>query len=87
MIVRSQHDFMIIWGQKSYSDCRETARAQSEVLGTPHGHRTGSISFPLKVFGDPPYNLCMFLTQSLRHLKLPLVLVNPKELVSLSLHD
>ena len=28
---------------------RETARAQSEIVGTPHGHRMGSLRFPLKV--------------------------------------
>ena len=36
---------------------RETARAQSEIVGTPHGHRTGSLRFPLKVCGDPTISL------------------------------
>ena len=29
----------------SYGNRRETARAQSEIVGTPHGHRTDSIRF------------------------------------------
>ena len=28
---------------------RDTARAQSEIVGPPRGHRTGSLRFPLKV--------------------------------------
>ena len=36
---------------------RETARAQSEIVGTSHGHRTGSLRFPLKVCGDPTISL------------------------------
>ena len=32
--------FMIILGQNLYGDRRETAKAQSEIIGTPHGHRT-----------------------------------------------
>ena len=27
----------------------ETARAQSEIVGTAHGQRTGAVQFPLKV--------------------------------------
>ena len=37
---------MIICGQKTYGDRRE--RAQSEIIGTPRGHRTGSVLFSIK---------------------------------------
>ena len=45
--------FMIIWGQKKYGDRRETARVQSEIVVTPHGHRTGSVQCQLKVCRYP----------------------------------
>ena len=35
---------------------RETARAQSEIAGTPHGHRMGFFRFPLKC-GDPTISI------------------------------
>ena len=66
MTVRSPHDFLRFLGYKtSYGDRKETARAESEIVGTPHRHCTGSIRFPLKVCGYPtiyiqfPYDLCM----------------------------
>ena len=34
----------------SYGYNRETTRSQSEIVGTPHGHRTGPGRFPLKVY-------------------------------------
>ena len=41
----------------SYGYRRETARAQSEIVGTLHGHRMGSLRFPLKVCEDPTISL------------------------------
>ena len=38
--------------KKSQGDGRETAIAQSEIVGTPHGHSTGCVRFLLKYFGD-----------------------------------
>ena len=50
LIVRSQHDFYDIWQKKkSHGDGRETATAQLEIVGTPHGHSTGSVRFSHKV--------------------------------------
>ena len=48
----------------------ETARAQLEIVGTPHGHLTGSIRFPIKVYEYPtiavrfPYKHRTVLTQN-----------------------
>ena len=36
---------------------RQTAKAKSEIVGTPYGHRTGSVRFQLKVCGDPTISL------------------------------
>ena len=36
---------------------RETARAQSEIVETPHGHRTGSLRFQLNLHEDPTISL------------------------------
>ena len=41
----------------SYSCRRETARAQSEIVGTPHGHRRGFVRFLLKLYEDPTISL------------------------------
>ena len=71
MIVQSPHDFYDNFRDKqSCGDRKETARAQSEIEGTTHGHSTGSVRFPLKVSGYPtisvrfPYDLRTVLTQN-----------------------
>ena len=49
MIVRSPRDFFYDnLGTKIVRRCRETARAQSEIARTSHGHRMGFERFPLK---------------------------------------
>ena len=54
MIVRSPRNlYDKLWDKKSYGDRRETARAQSEIEGTPDEHRTGSVRFPLQLCGYP----------------------------------
>ena len=56
--------------KKTYGDRRETTRAKSEIVGTPHGYRMVSIRFLLKVSGCPtisvwfPHDLCTVLTQN-----------------------
>ena len=56
--------------KKSYGDRRETTRAKSEIVGSPHGYRMVSIRFLLKVRGCPPiyvwfpHDLCTVLTQN-----------------------
>ena len=59
MIVQLPHDFyMIIWRQNIvYGDRRETASDQSEIVGTPNRHRSGTVRFPLKVCGYPTISL------------------------------
>ena len=47
--------FIIMWGQKSYGDRRDTVRAESQILETPQGHRTGSSRFLIKVCGYPTF--------------------------------
>ena len=49
--VTARFFFIIMWGQKSYGDRRETVRAKSQILETPQGHRTASSRFPVKVCG------------------------------------
>ena len=36
---------------------RETARAQSEIIPTPRGRRTGSVRFPVKECGYPTISI------------------------------
>ena len=44
IIVRSPQDFyMIIWWGRDRTAIVETAMAQSELVKTPHGHRTDSV--------------------------------------------